>query len=339
MYISVSAATGSGSGMDFRSYPSYVQALRWDLFLLLFVYPHGFFLIFHFFADLIFSRFFPSTFQFLQQPVVEVEWILIHIHLMFKHQGEIFSFFYSSVLMVFFFHFSIFCWFNLFWSFSMYISVSGATGSGSGMDFNSYPSYVQAFPSSIRLSSCFFFHFSLFCWFNLFWSFSMYISVSAATGSVSGMDFRSYPSYVQAPRWDLFLLLFVCPHGCFHCSFFWWLIVNGFFLGYLGFGLPLKEISFLLLNFLWQILNTFFPSTFQFLQQPVVQVEWDFRSYPSFVSASRWNLFLPLFSLFIFFADKIVIGVFFFCYLGFGLPLKDVHKPIVEWLLIMSLIW
>jgi len=28
----------------------------------------------------------------------------------------------------------------------------------------------------------------------------IYISVSAATGSGSGMDFRSYPSYVQAPR-------------------------------------------------------------------------------------------------------------------------------------------
>jgi len=61
-----------------------------------------FFFIFHFFADLIYFGVFPSTFQFLQQSVVEVKWIFVHIHLMFKHQGEIFFFFYSSVLMVVF---------------------------------------------------------------------------------------------------------------------------------------------------------------------------------------------------------------------------------------------
>jgi len=49
-----------------------------------------------------------------------------------------------------------------------------------------------------------------------------------------------------------------------------------FFLGYLGFGLPLKEISFLLLNFLCKKFYTFFPSIYQFVQKPVVEVEWIF---------------------------------------------------------------
>ena len=31
------------------------------------------------------------SFQFLPQPVVEVKWIFVHIHCMFKHQGKIFS--------------------------------------------------------------------------------------------------------------------------------------------------------------------------------------------------------------------------------------------------------
>ena len=44
----------------------------------------------------------------------------------------------------------------------------------------------------------------------------IYISVSAATGSGSGMDF-------QAPRWDLFLPLFVCPHVFF--PFFTFLLI------------------------------------------------------------------------------------------------------------------
>ena len=47
-------------------------------------------------------------------------------------------------------------------------------------------------------------------------------------------------------------------------------------MGYLGFGLPLKEISFLLLNFLCEIFYTFFPSIFKFVQQPVMEVEWIF---------------------------------------------------------------
>ena len=58
-------------------------------------------------------------------------------------------------------------------------------------------------------------------------------------------------------------------------KFFSNLIVIGvFFLGYLGFGLPLKDISFLLLNFRFKLFYTFFPSIFHFLQQPVV--EWIF---------------------------------------------------------------
>ena len=93
------------------------------------------------------SKWYSSTFQFLQQPVVEVEWIC------------------SSVLM-FFFHFSLFCWFNIFCSFSIYISVSAATGSGSGMGF----SFISIFFSASRWNfflpwfSLLFSLFIFFCW-------------------------------------------------------------------------------------------------------------------------------------------------------------------------------
>ena len=53
---------------------------------------HGWFCVF--LLLLTASKWYSSTFQFLQQPVVEVEWI-------FKHQGEIFSFLCLSVLIFF----------------------------------------------------------------------------------------------------------------------------------------------------------------------------------------------------------------------------------------------
>jgi len=127
------------------------------------------------------------------------------------------------------------------------------------------------FFSSLLSFICFFVvHFvdyvSFFFTFHSIKMISIYISVSAATGNGSGMDFRSYPSYVQAPRWNLFLRLFVCPHCCFHCSFFCWFNhLWSFLLGYLGFGLPLQEISFMLLNFLCKFFYMFSPSTFQFM--------------------------------------------------------------------------
>ena len=107
------------------------------------------------------------SFQFLPQPVVEVEWIFVHIHLMFKHQGEIFSFFCSSVLMLF----SLFIFFGLLrvWTsiqrdlffvvklslanfehiFSIYISASAATCSARGMGF----SFISIFCFSIKVKS------------------------------------------------------------------------------------------------------------------------------------------------------------------------------------------
>jgi len=117
------------------------------------------FSIFHFIANLIFSGIFPSTFQFMQQPVVEKWNGFLFI---FKQQGEIFSLFCSFVLMVFsIFHFIV----------------------------------------DLIFSGFFHLHFS-FC----------------SNGSESGMDCRSYPSYFQTPRSNLFLL--ICPHGFFHFSLF-----------------------------------------------------------------------------------------------------------------------
>ena len=164
----------------------------------------------------------------------------------------------------FFFHFSLLCWFNLFWNFSIYISVLTAIGSECGIDFRSYQPCSSTKVDFVHLIYDFFvpphkneiffcFSYQSFVLFRF-----IYISVSAATSSESGMDF-------EAPRWDLFLPLFDCPHG---------------FLSIFHFSVDL-------------IFSGVFPSTFQFLQQPVVEVEWDFRSYSSFVSASRWNLFLP----------------------------------------------
>ncbi len=128
--------------------------------------------------------------------------------LVFLIKVSFFSCFYRLFVLLLF-TWLILCFFVTFDSIKMifiYISVSAATGSGSGMYFQA-PMWDIFLP----LFDCphgFFFHFSLFCWFNLFWSFSIYISVSAATCSGSGMGFsfvfifyfsikvKSFPSLV-----------------------------------------------------------------------------------------------------------------------------------------------
>jgi len=122
-----------------------------------------FFSIFHFSVDLIFSGVFPSTFQFLQQPVVEVEWNfrsyqpcsstkVDFVHLIYDffvppHKNKIFFCFSYQIFVLFMFlpficffvvHMVDSVFFDTFDSIKMifiYISVSAATGSGSGMDF------------------------------------------------------------------------------------------------------------------------------------------------------------------------------------------------------------
>jgi len=104
------------------------------------------------------------------------------------------------------------------------------------------------------------------------------------------------------------------------------------FFGYLWFGLPLKDISFLLLNFLLKLFYTFFPSIFQVVQQPLV--EWIFlHIHRLFKHQGEILSFLCLHGCFHdFFADFIVNGDFYFAYLWLGLRLKDISFLLLSFL-------